>query len=69
MQGSLKIFLKKIAKKLILRLIYFANDTDVGMVQGRGRFGFVDEALLLFLSLAKVRRQKLDGDEAVHPVR
>ncbi len=35
------------------------------MVERRGCFGFVDEALLVFLILTQMRRQKLESNKAV----
>ncbi len=52
-------------KNLSIRFIDFVNGGDVGIIQRRGGFGFVDEALLVFFSLAEMWRQKLQGDEAV----
>ncbi|MCH7681960.1 hypothetical protein IID10_21785 [candidate division KSB1 bacterium] len=49
----------------ILRLINFVDCADVRVVERRGRFGFVDEALFVFLILTQVRWQKLQSNKAV----
>jgi len=43
----------------------FVNRANVIMIEGRGGFGFVDEALLFLLGMAEMWREKFEGDEAV----
>lgn len=41
------------------------NVADVGMIEGRRGFRFVDEAFFIFFIRSEVRREKLKRDEAV----
>ena len=47
------------------RLVDLVDGADVGVVQRRGRLGFLQEPLLGRLVAGQVRREELDGDLAL----
>ena len=53
--------------RLVQRQPSSLDRADVGMVQRRGRLGFLQESLLDRLVAGQVRRQELDGDLALQP--